>query len=318
MVTAAGLLAVALVTWVVTIDRMRGMDAGPGTDLGGMTWFVGVWVTMMAAMMLPSAAPMVLVVHRVTLERTRHRFGAVTAPWIFVAGYLTAWTAYGVVAFGAFRAVKSSGMGFLAWDRSGPLAAGIVVAAAGVYQLTPVKRACLRHCRTPLHFVMHRWRRGASGAFAMGVEHGGWCLGCCAGLMLALFAVGVMSVTWMAVVAALVFAEKVLPSGARLSGVIAVILVAFGVWIALSPSSVPGLTEPGLAMASNPHGMAMPSNPHGMAMPSNPHGMAMPSHRSGMGMPLTKTNMAAGRSDGTDRGTAGSAATANRSAPTQR
>lgn len=139
-----------------------------------------------------------------------------------------------VVAFGAFRAAKSADMGFLAWDRSGPRAAGISVGAAGVYQLTPLKQACLRHCRTPLHFVMHRWRRGVAGAFAMGIEHGGWCLGCCAGLMLMLLVVGVTSVTWMAVVAALVFAEKVLPSGGRLSGVIAVILVAFGVWIARS------------------------------------------------------------------------------------
>ena len=318
MVTAAGLLALALVTWIVTIDRMRGMDAGPGTDLGGMTWFVGVWVTMMAAMMLPSAAPMVLVVHRVTLERTRHGLGTLAAPWIFVAGYLTAWTAYGVIAFGAFRAAKSADMGFLAWDRSGPLAAGIAVGAAGVYQLTPLKRACLRHCRTPLHFVMHRWRRGAPGAFAMGVEHGGWCLGCCAGLMLVLLVVGVMSVTWMAVVAALVFAEKVLPSGGRLSGVIAVILVAFGVWIALSPSSVPGLTRPGMVMASNPRGAKMPSSPRGMAMPSKQRGMAEPSLRSGTGMPLARTNTAAGRTDGTDRGTSGSAAKANRSAATPR
>ena len=273
MVIAASLLAAVLVTWIVTIDRMRGMDAGPGTDLGGMTWFVGVWVTMMAAMMLPSAAPMVLVVHRVTLERNRRGFVALAASWIFVVGYLAVWTACGLVAYGVFRAVKSAGPGFLAWDRSGPLAAGIAVAVAGVYQVTPLKRACLRHCRTPLHFVMHRWRPGGPGAFAMGVEHGAWCLGCCAGLTLVLFAVGVMSVTWMAVVAALIFAEKVLPFGARLSGAIGVLLVAFGVWIALSPGSVPGLTEPG------------------MAMPSDHPGMEIPVDGAGMGMPLKETDM---------------------------
>jgi predicted metal-binding membrane protein len=263
---AVALLAVALVTWIVTIERMRGMDAGPGTDLGGMTWFVGVWVTMMAAMMLPSTAPMVLVVHRVTQERTRRGVVALATTWIFVVGYLVVWTACGLVAYGAFRAVKSAAPGFLAWDRSGPLVAGIAVATAGVYQVTPLKRACLRHCRTPLHFVMHRWRRGGPGAFAMGVEHGVWCLGCCAGLMLVLFVVGVMSVTWMAVVAALIFAEKVLPFGAHLSGAIAVALVAFGLWIALSPNSVPGLTEPGMAMPSGQPGMAMPSDHPGMEM----------------------------------------------------
>lgn len=300
MVTAAGLLAVVLVTWIVTIDRMRGMDAGPGTDLGGITWFVGVWVTMMAAMMLPSAAPMVLVVHRVTVERTRRGFVALAASWIFAAGYLAVWTACGLVAFGAFRAVKAAGPEFLAWDRSGPLAAGIAVAAAGVYQVTPLKRACLRHCRTPLHFVMHRWRRGGPGAFAMGVEHGAWCLGCCVGLMLVLFAVGVMSVTWMAVVAALIFAEKVLPFGARLSEVIAVVLVASGVWIALSPGSVPGITEPGMGMSSDQPGMEIPLD------------------GAGMGMPLDETNMAPGRPDATDRGQAGSAATAIQRPATQR
>lgn len=266
VVAVAGLVGVALVTWIVTIDRMRGMDAGPGTDLGGMTWFVGVWVTMMAAMMLPSAAPMVLVVQRVTQERTRRGGVALATTWIFIVGYLTVWAVCGLIAYGAFRAVKSDDPGFLAWDRSGPLVAGIAVAAAGIYQLSPLKRVCLRHCRTPLHFVMHRWRRGLLGAFAMGVEHGAWCLGCCAGLMLVLFAVGVMSVTWMAVVAALIFAEKVLPFGARLSGVIAIVLFAFGAWIALSPGSVPGLTEPGMAMPSGQPGMAMPPNHPGMEM----------------------------------------------------
>ena len=295
MVPAASLLAAVLVTWIVTIDRMRGMDAGPGTDLGGMTWFVGVWVTMMAAMMLPSAAPMVLVVHRVTLERNRRGFVALAASWIFVAAYLAVWTACGLVAYGAFRVVKSAGPGFLAWDHRGSLAAGIAVAAAGVYQVTPLKRACLRHCRTPLHFVMHRWRRGGPGAFAMGVEHGAWCLGCCVGLMLVLFAVGVMSVTWMAVVAALIFAEKILPFGARLSGAIAVVLVAFGVWIALAPGSVPGLTEPG------------------MAMPSDQPGMAVPLDGAGTGTPLDATDMASERFDATDRGRAGSPAAATQS-----
>ncbi len=275
LLVVVGLLAVALVTWIVTIDRMRGMDAGPGTDLGGMAWFVGVWVTMMAAMMLPSTTPMVLVVHRVTLERTRRAIEALVATWMFILGYLAVWTACGLVAYGAFRAVKSLDPGFLAWDRGGPLAAGIAVAAAGVYQLTPLKRVCLRHCRTPLHFVMHRWRRGGAGAFAMGVEHGAWCLGCCAGLMLVLFAVGVMSITWMAVVAALIFTEKVLPFGARLSGAVAVALVAFGIWIALSPGSVPGLTDPAMAMPSGQPGLAMPTDQPEMAMPTDQPEMEM-------------------------------------------
>lgn len=245
VVVLAALLGAALVTWIVTVDRMRGMDAGPGTDLGGLGWFLGVWVTMMAAMMLPSAAPMVLVVRRVAGGRSRRDSAASIATSFFVAGYLAAWTAYGLAAYGVFRLLELADPGFLDWDRHGPIVAGVAVAAAGVYQLTPLKRACLRHCRSPLRFLLSRWREGA-GAFAMGLEHGAWCLGCCVGLMLVLFALGVMSIAWMAVVAAVIFAEKVLPLGARLSGAVAVLLIALGVWLALAPGSVPGLTEPGM------------------------------------------------------------------------
>ena len=249
VVIATGLVAASLVTWIVTIDRMRGMDAGPGTDLGGLGWFIGVWVTMMAAMMLPSAAPMVLVVHRVSAMRARPGPRATLATWVFVVGYVAVWTVYGLAAYGLFRALRAADPGFLAWDRQGPLVAGIAVVAAGVYQLTPLKHACLRHCRTPLHFVMHRWREGGAGALAMGLEHGAWCLGCCVGLMLVLFAVGVMSLAWMALLGAVIFAEKVLPLGARLAGLVALGLIALGVWIAIAPGHVPGLTQPGMAPA---------------------------------------------------------------------
>lgn len=244
----AALLAVALATWIVTIGRMRGMDAGPGTDLGGLAWFVGVWVTMTAAMMLPSTAPMVAAVRRAAAGiGGRPAPPAVTA--LFVAGYVAAWTAYGLAAYAVFRLLDAHHPGWVAWDRGGPAVAGVAVAAAGLYQLTPLKRACLRHCRTPLHFVMHRWRAGRAGAVAMGIEHGAWCVGCCAGLMLVLFAVGVMSLWWMAVVAAVIFAEKVLPSGERLTVPVAVCLLALGAVIAVAP---------GRAGISRPQGGAMP------------------------------------------------------------
>ena len=243
----AGLLAVALATWVVTIERMRGMDAGPGTDLGGLAWFVGVWVTMTAAMMLPSAAPMVAAVRRAAAGRGgRPAPAAATA--LFVGGYLVAWTAYGLIAYGAYRLLAAHPPGWIAWDRGGPVVVGLAVAAAGAYQLTPLKRACLRHCRTPLHFVMHRWRPGRGGAVAMGTEHGGWCVGCCAGLMVVLFAVGVMSLWWMALVAAVIFAEKVLPAGERLAVPVAVCLLALGAVIAVAPGRAGVTRPPGGAM----------------------------------------------------------------------
>jgi predicted metal-binding membrane protein len=224
--TAAVLAGTALVAWAVTVERMRGMDAGPGTDLGGVGWFLGVWVTMSAAMMLPSATPAALLVARVSRSL------------LFVAGYLAAWTAYGLLAYGLFRLVTRFDPAWLAWDENGPYVAGGAIVAAGIYELTPLKRQLLRRCRSPLH-------AGGDRALRVGLESGLYCVGCCWGLMAVLFALGVMSVFWMAVVAGVIFAEKVLPYGVRLSRVVAPALAALGLWVAVSPESVPMLTQPG-------------------------------------------------------------------------
>ncbi|MDX6539227.1 MAG: hypothetical protein QOI71_837 [Gaiellales bacterium] len=232
---AALLLGAALIAWIVTVQRMRGMDAGPGTDLGTLGWYLGIWVTMMAAMMLPSAAPTVLMF-------ARARGDAQTS--IFVVGYLLAWTGYGLAAYAIYRGIRAQAPALLAWDKQGPWVAGGALAAAGLYQLTPLKSACLRHCRSPMHFLL-RGRPGALGALWMGVEHGGVCVGCCIGLMLALFALGVMSLFWMAVVAAVILVEKVFPRGEAFARALALGLIALGLWVAVSPASVPGLTQPG-------------------------------------------------------------------------
>jgi predicted metal-binding membrane protein len=242
---AAALVGVTLAAWVLVVVRMRGMNAGPGTDLGSLGWYLGIWVTMMAAMMLPSAIPMVMLFAKVS-EQSERRPAAATA--LFVTGYLITWAAYGLVAFALFRLVRAVDPGFLAWDRAGPEITGAAIVLAGIYQLTPLKSVCLRHCRTPLSFVMHHWHGGALGAVRMGVEHGGWCIGCCWALMVLLFAVGVMSITWMVVIAAIVLAEKVLPIGEQFSRALAVVLIGLGVWVALAPGSVPGLTRPGAKM----------------------------------------------------------------------
>ncbi len=241
--TTTFVLAGALTAWIVTVDRMRGMDAGPGTDLGGLGWYLGIWVTMMAAMMLPSVAPMALLFARISRDR-EERGRPFVPTWIFLTGYLAAWTAYGLLAYGIFRLVTAAGTDWLAWDRAGPYVAGGAIAAAGVYQLSPLKELCLRHCRGPMHYVLHGWRHGRLGALRMGAEHGLYCVGCCWGLMVILFAVGVMSLFWMGVVAAVIFAEKVLPYGLRLSRVFALAFVALGIWVAVAPGSVPGLTDP--------------------------------------------------------------------------
>jgi predicted metal-binding membrane protein len=224
--TTIVLVAGAVAAWTVTVDRMRGMDAGPGTDLGGLGWYLGIWVTMTAAMMLPSAAPAARHVARLA----RH-----VPTVLFAAGYLAVWTGYGLVAYAVFRLVTSFDIGWLAWSEGGPYVAGGVIVAAGIYELTPLKRLSLRRCRSARH--------GGS-ALRSGVAHGFDCVGCSGGLMVVLFVLGVMSLFWMAVVAVAIFAEKVLPHGHRLALPVAAALSALGLWVAVSPASVPGLTEP--------------------------------------------------------------------------
>jgi predicted metal-binding membrane protein len=196
-------------------------------------------------MMLPSVAPMVLAFARVTKERARRGQALYVPTWIFVVGYLATWTAYGLVAYGVFRVLDAVAGDALAWDRAGKYVAGGAIVAAGLYELTPVKDVCLRHCRTPLHFLLHGWHEGRFGALRMGAGHGLYCIGCCWGLMIALFSLGVMSLVWMAVIAAIIFAEKILPWGMRLTRVLAIAFVALGLWIAFAPGSVPGLHDPG-------------------------------------------------------------------------
>jgi predicted metal-binding membrane protein len=237
-------LGAAFAAWLVTVQRMEGMNGGPGTDLGALGWYVGVWVTMMAAMMLPAVLPVVLLFARVSGERMRRGQAAVGTP-VFLAGYLGIWTLFGLVAYGIARLIVGQHLGFLEWDRGGRYVAAGAIGLAALYQLTPLKRVCLNHCRSQLAVVLGPWRDGRLGAVRMGVEHGGWCVGCCWGLMLALFAVGVMSVAWMVIIAAGIFVEKVVPRGQRLTLPLGFALLGLAIWVAMSPGSVPWLVEPG-------------------------------------------------------------------------
>jgi predicted metal-binding membrane protein len=194
--------------------------------------------------MLPSAAPMVLLHARVAREKAR-RSQPFVPTWVFVAGYLAAWTVNGLAAYATYRAIVQVDHGLLAWSRGGPYLAGAALVAAGIYELTPLKTVCLRHCRTPMHFLLGGWRPGWLGSFRMGVEHGAYCVGCCWGIMVALFAVGVMSLFWMAVVAGVIFVQKLAPIRQdHLTRIAAVAFVGLGIWIASAPGSVPGLTPP--------------------------------------------------------------------------
>ncbi|HXE99100.1 MAG TPA: DUF2182 domain-containing protein [Solirubrobacterales bacterium] len=239
------LVALAGIAWALTDDRMTGMDAGPGTDPGALGFFLGVWVVMMAAMMFPSIAPMVLM--HVRIQEGRRERGqpvAIGATSVFVGGYLISWAAAGLLGYAIFQLGAAVSGDAFSWDNGGPYLAGAVIVGAALYQLTPLKDVCLRHCRNPFMFIMQHWRPGRVGALRMGVLHGGWCVGCCWMLMAALFALGVMSLGWMAFIAALIAVEKLLPWKALANRSIAVLLLVLGLAVAFTPEDVPGLTLP--------------------------------------------------------------------------
>jgi predicted metal-binding membrane protein len=239
------LFALAGIGWWWTLGQMRGMDNGPWTGLGTLGWFLGVWVVMMAAMMFPSVAPTVALYSRMGGERTP------LSALVFAVGYLLTWTGAGVLAFSiAFGGHRFAG-DVLAWDRAGRWVAGGTLVLAAVYELTPLKDVCLGKCRSPLGLLLSSWRGGRTGAVRMGMKNGAWCVGCCWALMASLFALGVMSITWMAVVAGLIAVEKTIPWRRVAIYGTAAILLALGVLLLTAPDAIPGLTIPGGAPMTN-------------------------------------------------------------------
>ena len=204
----AATLGLAAAAWILTARQTDGMDTGAATDLGSFAFFVAAWMPMMAAMMLPGAAP--AVTRRVRSDRHAH------AVPLFVGSYLTVWAVAGLAVYALYRPHGSS-------------VAGALIFAAGVYELTPLKRDCRRRCRASVR---------------SGFEFGLYCVGSSIGLMLMLVALGVMSLTWMSVVAVLVLAQKLLPAKAAIDVPLALAIVGLGILIVIAPSSVPGLTPP--------------------------------------------------------------------------
>jgi len=241
--TRLGLIAVlftlAAIGWWWTVDQMRGMDNGPWTNLGAGGWFLGVWIVMMAAMMFPSVSPTVALYSRMTNGQSLVR------PLIFALGYLLTWAAAGALAFAVAYAGGRVVGDILSWDRGGRWIAATTLIVAAVYELTPLKDACLGKCRSPLGLLLGSWREGHSGALRMGVRNGAWCVGCCWALMASFFALGIMSVVWMAVVAGLIAIEKTLPWRRIATYGTAVALLGLAVLLFAVPDAVPGLTIPG-------------------------------------------------------------------------
>ena len=244
LVLVGALFALAGIAWWSTDKRMRGMDAGPGSGLGTLGWFLGVWIVMMAAMMFPSVAPTVALYARMA-RRT-----SPVAPLLFATGYLVTWIFPGLIAYGISAAGRSAFPTELSWHHAGRWVAGGTLIVAAAFELTPIKNVCLSKCRSPLGFLIGAWRDGLPGALAMGAKHGAWCVGCCWALMASLFALGVMSIAWMAFVAALIAVEKLLPWGRVVTYGTAAVLLTLGLLIMASPDVIPGLMIPGGGMPS--------------------------------------------------------------------
>jgi predicted metal-binding membrane protein len=204
---------------------MPKMKAWSGVDVGVL---VVMWVVMMVAMMTPAAAPMILVF--ATVHRRRAAEGRPAVPTaLFVLGYVAVWTAFSVVAALAQSALHAAALLSRAMAVESPLLVGGLLVAAGIFQWTPLKRACLAACRSPLSFLMGGWREGRRGAFVMGLHHGLYCLGCCWALMALLFVAGVMNLLWVTVIAVAVLIEKVVPRGDLVGRIAGAGLVVVGV-----------------------------------------------------------------------------------------
>lgn len=207
--------------------------AAAGWSLAGLAAFIVAWAVMMAAMMFPAAAPMILLFRSVAIRR--QAAGTAFVPtWVFVAGYLLVWIAVGVLTWGVIQLLSDvvSRQALATRATWGPRALGAVLIVAGLYQLTPLKLVCLDHCRSPFAFVMQHWRDGYGGALRMGIVHGLYCLGCCWALFAVLVAAGVMSLAWMLLLTLVIFAEKVLPGARRASAAVGVAFIVLGAMVA--------------------------------------------------------------------------------------
>jgi predicted metal-binding membrane protein len=235
---AAGVLAAAAAGWVILAWRMAGMNMSPptpGGDPGALGWFAITWLAMTAAMMLPGSAPAVV-------RAVRGRRGAVTSTAAaFVTAYGAVWLLAGLGGYGCVQAVRALGVGALDWASVGRYLAAAAVIAAGLYQFTAFKRRWLARCIAPEPHVPHP---GVAGALRAGLEHGVCCVACCWTLMVALYALGLMSLTWMVVVTVLIAGERLVARTSVVVTAVAVVLVVLGVGIAAAPASVPGLTIP--------------------------------------------------------------------------
>jgi predicted metal-binding membrane protein len=239
MATAYTLAGVGMNMSAITMTRMA--IELPGMAMQPANWSTGyalvvflMWCVMMVAMMVPSAAPMVLI-HAAISRKQERADRPLAATALFVVGYLSVWMAFSLVATALQWGLESLGIVTGMMEIASSAIAGLVLISAGLYQLTPLKGACLKHCQHPLTFIAHHWRPGKAGAFRMGVEHGSYCLGCCLFLMALLFVGGIMNLIWIAGIAVYVGIEKFAVGRRWLTIATGVTLTAAGLFMIASP-----------------------------------------------------------------------------------
>jgi predicted metal-binding membrane protein len=238
MIVAAGLAGLTGLAWLYIIHLSRTMSPHsvmampmPGDmDPPVLGYLIPMWIVMMIAMMVPSAAPSILLFANVARARKARGIPAASAG-VFTLGYLVVWTVYATIAAILqselnHRALLSSDMA-----SASPWLGGGLLMLAGLYQWLPVKGTCLSHCRSRFGIFSHQWREGAGGALIMGIRHGSYCVGCCWALMTLLFVAGVMNLLWVAAIAIFVLAEKLGPGGRPLGRVTGALLMVWGIWV---------------------------------------------------------------------------------------
>jgi len=239
------LAGIATLAWTYMIHEARGMSVGacckmvaPDTnpwDTAPLTPLFFMWTEMMVAMMIPSAAPMILTFATVQRKRREQRRPFVPTG-IFLSGYLLAWTIFSALAAIAQWILHAKALLSPMMIGNNQIFGGALLVAAGIFQFTPLKNACLTQCRSPLNFLLTDWREGKFGAFVMGLKHGAYCTGCCWILMLLLFVAGVMNLFWIAAIAIFVLAEKITPKSFRLGKIAGALLIAWGAWMLATAS----------------------------------------------------------------------------------
>lgn len=239
LIVGAGVLLIAALAWWYTIDAARQMN-GPAMGMGRpdpSIWPAAsllplflMWLVMMAAMMLPSAAPMILTFAAVARNRRQHQRPYVPVA-VFASGYLAVWGGFSAAATVAQWLLHRAALLSPMMVSSSAWLGGVLLLLAGVFQFTPLKRSCLTRCRAPLEFITTRWREGWPGAFAMGLEHGLFCTACCWALMALLFVLGVMNLLWIAVLTILVGLEKILPGRLLVTRGSGLLLALWGIWL---------------------------------------------------------------------------------------